>query len=58
MERQMYNGCFSKNAFALVITESSVSVELFLATGGKVGILTEDRQDLNYKFSYYCGSRK
>jgi hypothetical protein len=58
MERQTYNGCYSKNPFAVVITKSSVSVELFLAAGGKVGMLTGDQQDLNYKFSYYCGSRK
>jgi len=44
--------------FGLVITESSVRVELFLAEGWKMGILTEDQQDLSYKFSYYCGPRK
>ena len=38
-----------KKPFALVIIESAVSVELFLAAGGKVGVLTEDQQDLNYK---------
>jgi hypothetical protein len=54
----MYNGCSSKNPFALVITESSVNVELFLAAEGKVGILTEDQQDLKLQVLYYCGSRK
>jgi hypothetical protein len=58
MERQKYEGCCSKKLSALVIIESAVSVELFLAAGGKVGVLTEDQQELNYKFCYYCGSRK
>jgi len=51
-------GCCSKKHFVLVITKSAVSVELFLAAGGNVGILTEAQQDRNYKFSYYYGSRK
>jgi hypothetical protein len=53
MERQKYEGCCSKKPFALVIIESAVSVEIFLAAGLKVGILSEDQQDLNYKILYF-----
>jgi len=53
-----YEACYSKKPFVLVITKSAVSVELLLAAGRKVAILTEDQQDLNNKFSYYCLSRK
>lgn len=53
-----YEGCCSKKPFVLVITKSAITVKLLLAAGGNVAILTEDQQDLNYKFPYYCGSRK
>jgi hypothetical protein len=58
MERKMYEGFCSKKPFALVITASTVSVKLFLAARVTVGILTEDQQDLHYKFFDFCGSRK
>jgi hypothetical protein len=45
-------------SFALVITESSVSVELFLAPAEKVRILTEGQQDLNLSSGTFAAPGK